>query len=98
MNLSEIRINKLLLFLALLMVVIQVITLNIYSTEGEKISQINYKLEEIQKYNQDMNKKIASSAAIATLSTRAKELGFNNNGEIKSFTVPLPIAYSNRSF
>ncbi len=98
MNLQEIRINKLLFFLVFAMVVIQVITLNIYSTTGEKISQVNYKLEEIQKDNLDMNKKIASSAAIASLSIRAKELGFNENVEIKSLTAPLPIAYSNRSF
>lgn len=98
MNLREIRINKLLIFLVFAIVVIQVITLNIYSTTGEKISQVNYKLEEIQKDNLDMNKKIASSAAIASLSIRAKELGFNENAEIKSLTAPLPIAYSNRSF
>lgn len=98
MNLRVIKINKQLLFLGLLMVIIQVITLNIYSTAGEQISQINYKLEEIQKNNLDMNLKIASSAAIATLSIRAKELGFNKNGEVKSLIAPLPIAYSNRSF
>ena len=98
MNLQKIRINKLLLFLVLLIVFIQIITLNIYSTEGEKISQINYKLVEIQKDNLDMNTKIASSAAIASLSIRAKELGFDANIEIKSLTSPLPIAYSNRSF
>ncbi len=98
MNLQKIRINKLLLFLVLLIVFIQIITLNIYSTEGEKISQINYKLVEIQKDNLDMNTKIASSAAIASLSIRAKELGFGENIEIKSLTSPLPIAYSNRSF
>lgn len=98
MNLQDIRINKPLFFLLLLMVVIQVVTLNIYSTTGEKISQVNYNLEEIQKENLDMNKKIASSAAIASLSTRAKELGFNEKVEIKSLTAPLPIAYSNRSF
>lgn len=98
MNLQDIRINKPLFLLLLFMIVIQVITLNIYSTTGEKISQVNYKLEEIQKENLDMNKKIASSAAIASLSTRAKELGFNEKVEIKSLTAPLPIAYSNRSF
>jgi len=98
MNLQVFKINKPLLFLGLLMVIMQVITLNIYSTAGEQISQLNYKLEEIQKNNLDMNLKIASSAAIATLSIRAKELGFNENGEMKSLTAPLPIAYSNRSF
>lgn len=98
MNLRVFKINKPLLFLGLLMVIIQVITLNIYSTAGEQISQINNKLEEVQKNNLDMNLKIASSAAIATLSIRAKELGFNKNGEVKSLIAPLPIAYSNRSF
>jgi len=83
-------------FIILLTVVsaIQVMLLNQYSTTGEKLTFITRKVEEVEKENDKLSQKIASSTSRIAISTRAQDLGLFKNTSVLSLTTPLRFAYS----
>ena len=73
---------------------IQVIILNQYSTFGEKLTEINTKIEYVEKENNRLAQDIASASSMITVSKKAETLGFLGTSGIVSFAAPPPIAHS----
>lgn len=73
---------------------IQVIILNQYSTKGEKLTEINLKINDVDKENTRLVQEIASASSMISISEKAKILGFLNTSAVVSFAAPPPIAQS----
>lgn len=89
--------NIFLIITIVISAILQVIILNHYSTAGEKLVSALKEIEAVEKENNRLDKKIASSSALATISSKAKQYGLTSNQQIVSLTAPLPLAFFQKS-
>lgn len=88
------------IFLVVFLIVlatIQVIFLNMSSTNGERLARILEQTSENEKENAQLSQKIASASAIATIAVIAKENGFISSTTTLSLSTSLPIAFFQES-
>lgn len=97
MKIKLATINIYLIALIAVAAIFQVVILNWNSTTGVEINRVLERIEKIEKENKRLSQQIASSSAIITILTKAKESGFTNSQLIVSLATPLPLALSDRT-
>jgi cell division protein FtsL len=96
MEIKKVKINIYLLSIAAILVVIQVILLNRFSTIGDKLSNMDITIHKIGEQNSQLSEKIASASSMVAISDKAKKIGFAPSANIISLSSPLPVAYDSR--
>lgn len=93
---NKIGSNILLVIFCIALTIIQLIILNKDSTSGENLTKMKAEIGNYDEENILLSQKIASSSSIVSISSKAKNLGFNDTNNSLSLNGPIPIAFSNR--
>ncbi len=86
-----------LIILLIVQAIIQVIVLNQYSTNGERLNTILTEIDQIKDENTRLVQNIASSSSLLSISKKAAHLGLSTKRNLVSLTSPLPLALSERT-
>lgn len=58
------------------LVIFQLLVSNHLATAGERLTQMDQKIEALEKENESLKKEIALSSSLAMIAKKAKEMGF----------------------
>ena len=93
-NKPQSKFNLIVALAVVVLAVVQVVILNFNSTSGEQLRSLTLKILETESQNNILLQEIASASAIATISVRAKEIGFIQNKNVLSLSSSKPLALS----
>ncbi len=85
-----------LVFVAVILVIMQVVISNHLIGSGKTVSEIEEELLVIRQENEELRQQIASSSSLLTLGEKAKALGFEKNIHTLFITVESPVAFGPR--
>jgi len=88
------KIRFILIGVIFLLSIMQLLTMNSYSTEGNDLSSLTNETEKIKSENIILMQKIASVSSINVISKRAEKLDIRQNIPLFFFNAPIPVAFN----
>ena len=86
------RIFKGILFLFFTILSLKIGLVNMLSTSGAMIDQVNQKTQTLEKQNNQLNDEITKLGSLTRISNEAQKFGFINGGSMVNLASEVPIA------
>jgi hypothetical protein len=90
---KSLPITSLLVGLVLILLIIQVVVSNRIAISGNKITQMEQEINNLNQENSFMNEKIASASSLAVIREKSVNLGFTKNITPFYVSTNLPVAF-----
>jgi len=91
------KINKVLIIIAIILAGLQVFVSNKYNTNSSNIAKLEVQIKDARDENERLETKIASESSIMIINSKAESMGFSVHPPFYYLGQPLPVALSNSS-